>query len=291
MIERYYSEAKAASATLSLHHAILQRALKKALRDRLISRNVAVEVDAKPRASRDHSREARLHCWTAEEARRFLDAAAKAGTQQAAFYALALDAGMRRGELGGLAWADVDLDGAKVTVSRQLLDRGKTERGRRGENDESTRQPTFGPTKTGRVRSIDIDAGTVALLAKHRRSQAELKMANRNTYRDHGLVFAKEWADVRGHFDSLGRPLQLNNLGQREFSRLIKTAGVKPIKLHGLRHTCATLLLAAGEPVHVVSERLGHASAMMTINVYSHVVGNMQKIAASTVGRVLYSGS
>jgi integrase len=137
-------------------------------------------------------------------------------------------------------------------------------------------------------RAIDIDAGTVALLAKHRRAQAELRMANRNTYRDHGLVFAKEWADVRGHFDSLGRPLQLDNLGQRECSRLTKAAGVKAIKFHGLRHTCATLLLSAGEPVHVVSERLGHASAMMTLNVYSHVVGNMQKRAASRVGGLLY---
>lgn len=168
-----------------------------------------------------------------------------------------------------------------------LLDRGKTERGKRGD-DASMRQPSFGPTKTGRVRTIDIDAGTVDLLAKHRRAQAELKMANRHVYRDHGLVFAKEWADVRGHFDSLGRPLQMNNFGQREFSRFIEAAGVKAIKFHGLRHTCATLLLGAGEPVHVVSERLGHASATMTLNVYSHVVGNMQRRAASTVGGLLY---
>jgi integrase len=67
--------------------------------------------------------------------------------------------------------------------------------------------------------------------------------------------------------DMLGFPLQMNNLGQREYAKLIKAAGVKRIKFHGLRHTCATLLLAAGHPVHVVSERLGHSTVSMTLQV------------------------
>jgi integrase len=75
-----------------------------------------------------------------------------------------------------------------------------------------------------------------------------------------------------------------NNLGQREYAVLIKAADVKRIKLHGLRHTCATLLLQAGEPIHVVSERLGHSKVSMTMEVYAHVLPDMQQQAAATMG-------
>ena len=68
----------------------------------------------------------------------------------------------------------------------------------------------------------------------------------------------------------IGLPIQANNLGQREFARLIKAANVKRITFHGMRHTCATLLLQAGEPVHVVSKRLGHARVEITLNTYAH---------------------
>ena len=62
----------------------------------------------------------------------------------------------------------------------------------------------------------------------------------------------------------IGLPLQANHLGQRQFARLVKAAKVKAIAFHGIRHTCATLLLQAGEPVHVVSKRLGHARVEIT---------------------------
>jgi integrase len=81
----------------------------------------------------------------------------------------------------------------------------------------------------------------------------------------------------------------MNNLGQREFAQLIAAADVKRIKFHGLRHTCATLLLQARVPVHVVSERLGHASVAMTMEVYAHVLPDMQREAASTLGALLFS--
>jgi len=93
-------------------------------------------------------------------------------------------------------------------------------------------------------------------------------MANRTTYHEHGLVFAKEWVDVRRKGETLGQPLQANNIGQREYAQVIKAANVRRIKFHGLRHTCATLLLQAGVPVHVVAQRLGHKKAEMTLEVY-----------------------
>ena len=83
------------------------------------------------------------------------------------------------------------------------------------------------------------------------------------------------------------QPLQLNNLGQREYATVIKAAGVKRIKFHGLRHTRATLLLQARTPVHVVSERLGHSKVEMTLEIYAHVLPDMQREAADTIGALL----
>ncbi len=91
-----------------------------------------------------------------------------------------------------------------------------------------------------------IGPETVALLKAHKQEQATLRMANRTTYHEHGLVFAKEFGELRSRKDLLGQPLQSNNLGERSFDRLSKAADVRQIKFHGLRHTCATLLLAPG---------------------------------------------
>jgi integrase len=86
----------------------------------------------------------------------------------------------------------------------------------------------------------------------------------------------------------LGEPLELNNIGDREFAQLIESADVRRIKFHGLRHTCATLLLQARTPVHVVSKRLGHSKIEMTLNIYSHVLPGQQAEAAATLGKLLH---
>ena len=163
------------------------------------------------------------HCWTAPEARAFLTAAKAAGPQWAAFFSLALDSGMRRGELCGLKWEDLDLDARRVTIQRQLLKAGPA--------------PTFGLPKTKAVRVVELSADTVALLRVHKRDQAEGKMAVRLTYRDHGLVFAKASTDLLRHGEAPGDPLAMGQINEREFARLVKAAGVRKIKLHGLRHT------------------------------------------------------
>lgn len=266
-IEAYYAAGTHSSSTMTLHHTVLHRALRKAVRDKLIASNPAVDLESKPRrsASRD---DARQHAWSALEARAFLRVATDAGPQPAAFYTLALDSGMRKGELCGLRWDEVDADTGKVRVVHQLLSPTLTDDG----------QAVFGPTKTGKVRTITVSPQTATLLREWRRVQREQKMAHRADYHDLGLVFSK--VD--------GSPIQMNNFGQREYATLIKAAGVKAIKFHGLRHTCATLLLQAGQPVHVVSERLGHAKVSMTMEVYAHVLPDMQRDAAAAMTALLH---
>ena len=122
----------------------------------------------------------------------------------------------------------------------------------------------------------------------HRKHQAELKMKNRKHYHDHGLVFAKEWEGKTRTGDQLGHPLGMNNIGQREFKKIIEVAGVRKIKFHGMRHTCATLLLRAGVPVKVVQERLGHKKVEITMNIYQHVLPDMQEDAAAKMGSILF---
>ena len=210
-IERYHATLGLAPATGEKHHAILNSALKAAVRADLVARNVAPLATNKPRAPEGHE-DVLAHVWEAHEAKQFLATAKAAGAQPAAFYSLALETGMRKGELGGLRWSDLGASGT-LTVQRQLVKPGS--------------QPIFGPVKNKAPRQLELAPATVALLRTHRAHQAEIKLRNRQHYHDHGLMFAKEWSDLQRRYDTLGDPLQVNNLGQ------------------------------AGVPAHVVQQRSG----------------------------------
>ena len=227
------------------------RAVKAAMRAELVTRNVATLVSNKPHAPEGHD-DVLANVWEAHEARQFLMTAKAAGPQQAAFYSLALDTGMRKAELCGSKWSDLGATG-RLTVRRQL-----------------------------------VKPGSLNLLREHRRLQAELKLRNRQHYHDHGLIFAKEWGDRTRRYDTLGDPLQMNNLGQREYAKLITASGVRRIKFHGMRHTCATLLLQAGVPAHVVQKRLGHKRIEMTLSTYAHALPSMQQDAADRLAEILH---
>jgi integrase len=115
----------------------------------------------------------------------------------------------------------------------------------------------------------------------------EVKMANRNHYHDYGLIFAQSWEHVSGKSADLGAGLAKWGIN-KNLVRLCAIAKVRPITVHGLRHTSATLLLAAGVPPHVVQRRLGHKRVEMTLNLYAHVLPSMQADAASRLAVLLH---
>jgi integrase len=271
-LEKLYASVKLKPASITVLHAIIGRALKIAVRDRLITTNPATAVEDRPRESKDAGRHARQNCWTAAEARQVLSTAKRISPQVSAFFATALDTGMRKSELLGLVWNDVNFEKGTITVSRQLEPR-------------SQEVPSWAPTKTGTARVVTLGAETIARLKAHRKAQAEVKMANRKVYRDHGLAFAKEEPDLQTPTAALGQPVY--GLARHTFEGVVKTAGVKKITVHGLRHTAATLLLSVGVPVQVVAQRLGHSTPTQTLEVYAHVTPDLQADAAVKLDALL----
>jgi len=213
---------------------------------------------SRPKASSEHRPEMRL--WSIDEVRAFLAAAAE--DRLGMLFELALATGMRRGELVALRWEDVDFDRSIIAVRRNTVTVGY--------------EAVEGTPKSKRARTIDIDADTVTALRAHRRRQLEERMAWGEAWQDHGLVFTRED----------GTPLHPQRATQL-LRRISKRAGVSEVRLHDLRHTHATLGLAAGVPPKVMQERLGHSSIQITLDLYSHVVPGMQADAASKIGALL----
>jgi integrase len=272
-LEHYLASVPGAASSVAIHHAVLRRALRKAVRQlRIAPPGPAVDLERQHVDESDATRTARVHCWTAAEARRVLEGAKLAGAQTSAFMHLALDSGARRAELAGLLWTDIDLEGATVTIDRQL--------------DRAGVAPAFGKTKTKTLRDVALGAETIAALRVHRQAQAELKMRNRQHYEDFGLVFAKEDEDLQTPGAKLGQPIV--TLAGKRFQKLIAQAGVKRIKFHGCRHTAATLQLLAGVPPVVVASQLGH-SVEVLLKIYAHALPDAKRAAADAYAAWLHS--
>ena len=199
--------------------------------------------------------------WTPAELSTFL--AAIEGNRNEALFRLLAMTGLRRGEVVGLRWSDVQLDRHRLTVNQaatvvdgdEMVDVPKTRRSR---------------------RVIDLDGDTTALLQRHRARQRELFLRLGVTASASGRVFTNE----------IGDPIRPDSVGQA-FGRLVKVAGVPTIRLHDLRHTHASHLLMAGINVKVVSERLGHASVSFTLDTYAHVMPGQQAEAAAAAAALL----
>jgi len=251
------------ASTVRHVHVLLRGALAAAVRSGQLVRNPA-DAAHPPTAKQAKARE--MHPWGAGELSAFLAWAREHSSYYTAFHTLAMT-GLRRGELLALTWRDVDLDAGTIAVRRSAGSvKVKGERGR----------VVVGPTKTHRARVVDIDSATVALLRSHRRERAglalQLASAGAVAFGDHeGRIRVPEHFSA-AFADAITR-----------CRKQLAAAGAEPppvIRLHDLRHTHATLLLADREPVKTVSERLGHASVAITLDVYGHVMPGDQRRAA-----------
>lgn len=238
-------------------HTIVHKALADAVDAGVIVRNVA-ERAKPPRPRRRAPRE--IQCWEPEDLARFLDHVR--GTRLEAAWRLGAMTGMRRGEILGLRWSDVDLDAAGISVRHAVVTVAYAVL-------EST-------PKSHQARMIDLDPGTVELLREHRRRLEVERDEWGADYVDKDLVVAKE----------NGEPVHPQSFSQA-FERLVAKAGLRRIRLHDLRHTHATIAVRAGVPVKVISERLGHESPAFTLKQYAHVMPGMQAEAAADIAAVV----
>ena len=245
-------------ATIRYVHAVLRRALKQAFVRGLVPLNIA-DGASLPRADQKEMEA----FFTPEEVRRFLHAAKHDRLE--ALYVHAITCGLRQGELIGLRWDDVDLEAGRLTVRRQV------QRSRDGSGMIS------GPTKNKKCRTIRLGGVAIEILKAHRDTQAEEVDSAKGLWRDPDLVFAT----------TIGTPLDPSNLVDRSFKPLLGRAGLPSIRFHDLSHACATLLFSEGVPVKVVHEVLGHSSVSVTMDVYSHILPDMQERAAAAMDELL----
>jgi integrase len=243
-------------------HTIVHRAFRDAVRWGRIARNPADAADP-PRASAVVR--PTMTTWTADQVRTFLDHTAE-HRLHAAFVVLATT-GMRRGECLGLRWSDLDLTAGRLSIVQTVI--------------AVNHQVRIGSPKTARGRrTVELDPGTLAELRQHRQRQIAERLIMGAGFTDHGLVFCRPD----------GGPLHPERFS-RTFEIEAARAGLPRIRLHDLRHTWATLALAAGEHPKIVQERLGHANVSITLDIYSHLTEGLHADAASRVAGIIFGAA
>ena len=239
--------------TVQYIHVTLHKALKQAVMDGLIPRNAADAV----KAPQVHKKEVKP--LTPAEVAALLSAAS--GDRLEALYVTAVHTGLRRGELLGLKWTDIDLDARTLSVQRSLDKDG-----------------TFNPPKRSKSRrTVKLTPHAAEALKGHRARQNEERLQLGSLWEDQDLVFPNR----------SGKPMNADNLYHRGFKPLLDKADLSGFTFHSLRHTCATLLLSKNVNPKIVSEMLGHATISQTMDTYSHVMPGMSDVAADALESAL----
>jgi integrase len=240
--------------TVRMAHGALRTCLNRAVRVGKITRNTASLVEL-PR----HSKTER-EFFTPSQVAAFLEAAR--ASEWGALFDIMIRTGLRPGEALGLQWAD--WDGSVLRIRRSLV-------------SIPGQMPFLGTTKTCRGRTIPLTDAARDVLREHRNRQLKDRMKLGSTYVDNDLIYPNR----RGGF------ADLHNIVSRHFKPLLKQTGLPSLRLYDLRHSHATILLAAGEHPKVVQERLGHSSVTLTLDTYSHVIPSMQERAGMRFDDVL----
>ena len=236
-------------------HAVVHRGMRDAVRWGALTRNPAAAADPPVPAP------SRALAWTAGELGRFLEHVTD--DRLFALWRLGATTGMRRGELLGLTWRTLDLEGARLTVEQQLI-------------PGTAGGVVFAPPKSARSRrSVALDPETLEALRAHRDAQVLERDRAGPAYVDQDLAFA----------DALGGPILPRGL-TRVFHRHRKAAKIPTGTLHTLRHTAATLALTAGVPVHIVAARLGDRPEQI-LKTYAHLLPQSDELAAERVAAAI----
>lgn len=224
---------------------------------RELSHNVAASMRKAPRVHQE------MATYTPDEIRRVLRAADKDRNGHLWYLALS---GLRRGEIAGLRWSDIDLDAGTVSIERNRVQAGA---GNVVENE---------PKTLSSRRVLPLDEGLVGVLKRASARNAEERLSLGPAHRDSGYVAVNE----------IGEPYTPDTL-TRMWLKLAKAAGVRPIRLHDARHSCGTAMHLRGVPLAVIAKWLGHADASITARLYAHSQDDALRAAGQSLGVVVTS--
>ena len=269
-IQKYYAKALdsgrrdgrggLSALTVRKHHRVLFEALRYGVKHEVIARNVAEAVDP-PRAQVKE-----MQIWNAHEIERFLEKAKS--TPYYALFHLNLFSGLRRSEILGLKWADMDFMFGQLSVNRAL-------------HQLKDGRYVFRAPKTAKgKRKVSLTPLSLEVMQEYYKEQKQLHDTLEIPFPDDRLVFC--------HIED-GKPLRPNTI-TRAWTSIGEKAGLKHIRLHDCRHSHASLLLKQGVHPKIVSERLGHSSVQITLDTYSHVTPGLQAAAAKGFDEAFTSG-
>lgn len=255
---------KLSAQTVRNAHARLHKALAVAVRQRYITRNVADEIEL------PSVRTPPIRPLDFAQAHALLKVLK--GHRWEAIYWLAINLGMRQGEILGLTWEAVDLDAHTLRVFQQL---------QRVTGAEGSREFILQTTKTkAGERLLQLDDDLVALLRAHKQTQDEERALQGERWKNQlNLVFVTD----------TGAPIHVSDL-VKQFKNALKKAKLPTIRFHDLRHTAATLMLADGVPLVTVSKILGHSSPAITAMIYAHALDDAKASAITSLGQRLRNG-
>jgi integrase len=260
-LKQYYSYCQnrgLSIGSIRYHHAVIHVALKAAVKTGLVGRNIADAVDV-PRIRRSE-----MTIWDEDEISKFLEKA-KDSSYYAMFYTF-LFTGMRRSELLGLKWSDVDLLMSQIHVNRGL------------HHLKDGSYVLTEPKSAKSRRTIALSPSVTSLLRDHQTKQKLECIMLEIKFEDDRYVFTNHD----------GKPFRPNTI-TRAWETMAKKANIKVIRLHDARHTHASLMLKKGIHPKIVQERLGHSSIEMTLDIYSHVVPGLQEAAALRFDEMIVS--
>ena len=273
LYSRLQSERELSGRTVRYTHSILKAAFNQAIKWGEVAANPAAGVTLPRKVDRE------MRVFGPGEAQGFL-AACQPDTCGVALM-VALSTGMRPGEYLGLRWADIDLERGEVRVRHSLVWRKGVRCKRLSENRSSDilQEPAWRltePKTTKSRRTIPLPAPMVAVLSEHRKRQLEMRLAAGAAWQQHDFVFTMQH----------GTPVRLRYLDKYHFKPTLKRAGLPAVRAYDLRHSYATLLLAAGVNIKEISTLLGHASIALTLDVYSHLLPGQLETATAKLGHL-----